>query len=253
MQNVKLHLLSNFTTRLAGAGFTIFLLFLFLFISEKSLFNFVEVASSWQIWAVIFGYGTVCSFLIDSVLNAKQIHSHGLRVVFYLVAGFIFFLFLGLNAFTIIAGFVGAICAGVFYIGTIISRELKWFKITFALIVPVFFLVLIQFDFTSKKGWKEVRMEGLYQADFQHFTGKHEIPIELKEGNYISFSVKVQNANDGGHGYRFENEQGELVGMTERAEGLEVVIEEAGTYKIVITGDKLAGGITVEWTIKEEH
>ncbi|MEO4054744.1 hypothetical protein [Solibacillus sp. CAU 1738] len=239
------------STKLAGAGFALTVFFMYLlFVENFNLYNFVETISNWWIWGIIFVYGIISSSIIDW-LSKKWSIINSNKIVAYILAGFLFFFIFGISIFAVIAGIVGAIVAVIFLSGVWLAKHSKKFTTVF-IIMPLFFLVLIQFDFTVKKGWQETRNDEEYRATFKHFNGEHKIPFELDRGDVLTYTVNFYSNNGGGYGNSFQSEQRNLMGQTLLDDyTLQVEIEKAGTYNIVLTGDKLAGSFTVTWTIEK--
>lgn len=138
--------------------------------------------------------------------NLEMLWLRNWKVVVYILAGFSFFLIQGINVYTVIAGIVGALCALLFYGGTILSHQNRLFKYGFSFVIPLAIMILSTIDFTEKKGWQETRTDSTYEASFGYFNGKHEIPIEVERGETLTFSVSVMNKNGGGHGYHIRTD-----------------------------------------------
>ncbi|MBY0147408.1 hypothetical protein [Neobacillus niacini] len=254
LDKIKLFkLISILFTKLAGAGFTLLLFFTFLFLqSEWDMVEFVDTISSEYIWIIIFGYGIFCSILIDIIEWKIARINKTLKILLYIVAGYAFFFINGINVINFIAGTIGALCALIFYFGTYLTDRSKGRKLVFAFLVPLFFILLMNINFTEKKQWDEERKATSYTASFEYFNGKHEIPIKVNEGQIINISIDFKNQNGGGYGYHVLNPKGDLVGMTEAEEReMTFTAHESGVYHVVVTGDDLQGGITVKWTIDE--
>lgn len=243
--------LRYFSTKLAGAGFALSMFFMYLFFVENfNLFNFVEATSNWWIWAIIFIYGIISSSIIDWLAKKWSILD-SYKIFAYILAGFLFFFIFGISIFAVIAGIVGAIVAVIFFGGEWLAKHSKKLTTVF-IIMPLLFLVLLQFDFTVKKGWQETRNDEEYTATFKYFNGEHKIPFELERGDVLTYTVHTHIANGGGYGNSFQGESSNLMGQTLLDDyTLQVEIEKAGTYNIVLTGDKLAGKFTVTWTIEK--
>lgn len=203
--------------KVAGAGFLLFVLAVGLFYGNGfELYEFVEGISNWFLWMIIFGYGVLCSMLIDLIVY--RFPNTNLSVIFllYFVAGFIYFIVIGgLNVYTVIGGSIGAIGALVFYLGEKISIRFTSLRYIFALVVPLLLIILTNFDFTQKFQWNELKNDSSYTATFDYFNGKQEIPIYAKEDQTITFSHDFLNTNGGGHGFYVQNENNEMVGMSE--------------------------------------
>lgn len=240
-------------TKLAGAGFTLFLFFTYLFLSsEFDLYKFVESISSGYIWMIIYLYGVFCSSLID-VLEWKipRINKR-IKILLYAAAGYAFFMIFGINVFTLIAGTIGALCSLIFYFGTYLSKRSRNIKFCFAILVPIFFIILMKIDFTEKQKWSEIKSHSSYTATFEYFNGKHEIPIQINKGQTAEISIEYRNRNGGGHGYHVLDQKNKLVGMTEVDEGkMKFTALEKGVYRMVVTGDGLRGSFKVMWDIDE--
>ena len=96
--------------------------------------------------------------------------------------------------------------------------------------------------------------ETSYSATFDHFNGKHEIPVLAKEGQTINLSHDFKATNGGGHGFHVLNEKNKLVGMTEVSEGeLKLKVQDAGVYRMIVTGDDVEGEFNVTWYIDESY
>ncbi|WP_045515850.1 hypothetical protein [Neobacillus niacini] len=250
-----LKIISYLFTKLAGAGFTLFLFFTYLFLASGfDKYKFVESISSWNIWIIIFGYGVICSMMIDFLQWKIPRINNRIKVLLYIVAGYSFFLIMGINVFAFIAGTIGALCSLLFYFGTYLSDRSKGTKFAFAILVPLFFIILLNVDFTEKVKWNEVRDDSSYTASFEYFNGKHEIPIKVQANQTAIISIEFINQNGGGHGYHVLNEKDKLVGMTEVQEGtMKVNAEDTGVYRVVVKGDDIRGRFTVTWKIDKTH
>lgn len=240
-----------FSTKLAGAGFALTVFFMYLLFVEKfNLYNFAETISNWWIWAIIFFYGIFSSSIIDWLAKKWSIID-SYKIIAYILAGFIFFFIFGISIYAVIAGIVGAIVAVIFFSGEWLAKQSKKFTTVF-IMMPLFFLMLMQFDFTVKKGWQEARNDEEYTATFKHFNGEHKIPFELERGDVFTYTLQTHSANGGGYGNSFQGESSNLMGQTLLDDHtLQVDIKKSGTYYIVLTGDKLAGKFTVTWTIEK--
>jgi hypothetical protein len=237
------------TTKIASAGFLMFVLSIcFILLTGLDMYEFVEEISNWYIWAILYGYGILCSMFIDLILIKKTKMDSFIRIILYIVAGYAIFLINGMNAFTLIAGTVGALCSIIFYFGTLLSSGYKIIKPAFAVLVPLTLLLLTNVDFTEKEQWVEEKGDNTYSATFDHFNGKHEIPLNLKAGQTITIYHEFHNTNGGGHGFHILNERNHLVGVTEGIDNEVILeVEDAGIYRIVITGDDVKGGFNVAW------
>jgi hypothetical protein len=248
-------LITHFFTKLAGAGFTLFVIFTFLLLqNDFDMYEFGESISSGFIWIVIYLYGVICSSLIDFLEWKIPRINKGIKALLYMAAGYALFLFNGFNVFTLIAGTIGALCSLLFYFGTYLSDRSKGTTFAFAILVPLFFIILLNIDFTEKKQWHEVSEDSSFTATFQYFDGKHDIPITVQAGQTITISIEFVNRNEGGYGYSVVNQKDKLVGMTEVNEGvMKFTASDTDVYRVVVKGDDLQGGVKVNWKITDPN
>ncbi|MBS4200814.1 hypothetical protein KHA93_14355 [Bacillus sp. FJAT-49732] len=245
--------ISYLIKKLAGAGFSLSIFFLFMLsTSNIDMYRFSKDISNPLLWLAFFGYGFICSIIIDFILSKFSQNNLSTKVILYVVAGFSIFIIFGFNLFTIIAGTIGAIAALLFYFGTVIANQKSVIKYIFAFVMPILFLIIMNIDFTVKKQWSEVKKETSYSASFDYFNGEQQIPIKAKEGQTISFSIEMNNDNGGGHGHHILNEKGKLVPMIESTEkNMKFSVEKTGVYRVVVTGDDLKGSFSVDWKIED--
>lgn len=236
-------------TKLAGAGFLMFGMSIYLLLaSGLDMYEFVEGISNWSLWLIVFGYGILCSLLIDLLVSKVLGTRYLVKIILYVVAGYAFFIINGVNVFTLIAGTVGALCALIFYFGASISSRFMRFRYVFSFVMPLILVLLMPIDFTEKVQWIEEKSDHSYTASFDYFNGKHEIPVSATAGQTITLSHEFKNTNGGGHGFHVLNENNKLVGMTELSENeLEFKAMDAGVYRIVVTGDDVKGRFEVTW------
>ncbi|WP_246939228.1 hypothetical protein [Bacillus pinisoli] len=241
-------------TKLAGAGFILSLIGLFLLINNRfDLFDFSETLSTPFLWVILYGYGIFCSLVID-LLNLKYNLNDVVRRGLYIGAGFIIFLIQGVNLITIMAGVIGAGSAFLFYIAMNLSSKSKLFKYIFSIALPIILVIVASLDFTVKKHWVE-RLDHTnktFSAEFDYFNGHHEIPIHVEKGNTLTFSVDIINKNGGGHGLHILDDHNNLVGINEtNNHTYSLKAEREQAYKIVLKGDDLQGSYFVKWTVEE--
>ena len=43
------------------------------------------------------------------------------------------------------------------------------------------------------------KTENSFEASFQHFSGEHKVPIELKRGDILEFTIESQAENSNGY------------------------------------------------------
>lgn len=247
--------ISYLITKLAGAGFLLFVISIYLLLSfGKDMYEFVEGVSSGFLWIIVFGYGILCSLLIDLWVLKVSNSIFSLKILLYILAGFGFFIITMDVSFMFFAGTIGALCSLIFYVGTLLSFRFQSFKYVFSIVVPLIIIILMDVDFTEKEQWIEVKSETSYTATFDHFNGKHEIPILAKTDQTITLSYDFNPTNDGGHGFYMLNGKNKLVGLTEVSEKvLKLEVQKAGVYRMVVTGDDVKGNFKVKWSISETY
>ncbi|MBM7602337.1 energy-coupling factor transporter transmembrane protein EcfT [Metabacillus crassostreae] len=184
--------------------------------------------------------------------GAQQVNRYLIKLVLYPFFGFAIFLVYGFSVYTLIACFIGVLCAFLFYLGTYFSRKSTLFTYLFSIVIPLSFILLANIDFTEKKQWKEMRTDSSFSASFQYFNGEHEIALTLTEGQSIILSREFVNKNGGGHGFHVKDEHDNLVGMTEIDDHtLKLDVAKSGVYRLVFTGDRIKGSFKVKWEIDE--
>ncbi|WP_442602202.1 hypothetical protein [Paenibacillus sp. KN14-4R] len=250
--------------KLAGAGLTLMIvIFFFLFFHG---FNWYETFSMdshnlrWSpiTWIAIYGYGLLCSILIDWITSRITNKRSLVRAFLYIGFGSLFFLIQGIHFFVAI---IAAGCALIFYLGNVLAREFPKFKYILALAPPLLILLLANLDYTSKKDWKVITTDTSYEAHFKLFNGKHVIPIHLLKGQKITYTLTFPQKNGGGVGHSFQSENSgkikisELTTYSDANQGdtsmlrRSVDIPADGMYDIVVIGRRLKGSFKVEWEI----
>ncbi|MGM9967683.1 MAG: hypothetical protein ACI383_09395, partial [Rummeliibacillus sp.] len=110
------------------------------------MYQTVEGISNKMLWFLAYGYGILASVLIDWLIKKYALKKVKTKMGLYSIAGFGIFLIFGfivsiiygefLNleflAYAILAGIVGAVCALIFFLGTVIVNYSKIFTYIFA-------------------------------------------------------------------------------------------------------------------------
>jgi len=237
--------------KLAAASFA-FLIFMLIttIISGFSLFDLSKMLESHWLWMAFYLYAIICSIIIDGL---HHIFSNKLwmTLILYSVFGFLPFIFIFIEeiGFIIIAGVVGAGAALLYYIGWTVATKNKWSTIVFAFVVPILFIFVLNYDFTTKENWQETYDDNRYEASFSYFSGEHKIPINLEKGDTLSFSISFNAKNDGGWGNHFENKRGDYLPMVENGRSLEYDANKSEEYYIVVSGHRVSGSFSVDWDI----
>lgn len=256
---------SYIISKLAAASFLIFFFFLFAFFgADMVMYQTVEGISNKMLWTLVYGYGILASVLIDWLIKKYAVTKVKTKIGFYIIAGFSVFLIFGFIVnivsgdyfnlefllYFILAGIVGAFCALIFFLGTVIVNYSKIFTYTFAFLVPIGLCIIIFKDYTVKKNWDSIQHENSYAASFTYFNGKYEIPIEAKKGQTIKITQQFHAENGGGHGFHIKDENNRYVGMQRIAEDqFKFELKKSGVYRAVVTGDEVSGSFYVQWDI----
>ncbi|MFF2091457.1 hypothetical protein [Paenibacillus sp. NPDC058174] len=120
-----------------------------------------------------------------------------------------------------------------------------------ALTLLLLFIVLSKADMTVTREWKAVQTDGSYEANFDYFHGEKAIKIALEKGQSLHFKVDWPSENSGGYGLHVLDKQGKLVPQYDATEyGGIIKAEQTEAYRIVVTGDKLKGALSVRWSVK---
>lgn len=235
--------------KMAGAGTGLTVLFIWvLIVSKVDWYEVSETLSNPYVWLLFFGYGLLVASIIEGVIWKFHIERQDVRPISYVIMGFLLFCFFGINVFAVIAGIISSVFAFIFYLGEMAARHSKLYRIVFAFILPILFLLIAWVDFTVKEEWKEKRTGVAYEAEFQYFHGEHRIPVELERGETIAFTINFEADNGGGYGYSFEDDNGRPIGMQELGgDRLGYEAQQDGVYHIVLWGSQVRGSVLIDW------
>ncbi|MBK5502577.1 MULTISPECIES: hypothetical protein [Peribacillus] len=247
--------------KLAALGLLVFIMCIYIILgTEFDLYEFTESISNIKVWGLICGYALVMTVLIDLVRYKWREVTYKTSILLHCLAGFIvFFPFMGINLFSLIAGSVGALCAFIYafsYYFLEKKKQLVWISL---LVFPLLLCIRL-FDFTIKEDWTEEKTKSSFSAEFERFNGKNEIPISLKKGDVVTSYISFDQMNEGGYGYHILDNNGKLVEMKELEDTygeyrdidtnvIQFNAEKAGIYILIVTGDNLKGKIDVKWEI----
>lgn len=243
--------------KLAALGLLLFLMCSYLLLAtEFDLYEFTENLSNLKIWGLICGYALVTTMLIDLIRYRWIAFTVQTGVLLHCLAGFIvFFPFMGISFFSVIAGAVSSLCAFIYAFSSYLFHRKKKFAWVILLVFPLLLSVRL-YDFTSKKGWTVEETNSSFSAEFEHFNGKHEILLSLKKGEKVTSYLSFTQIDEGGYGYHILDHNEEYVGIKELEESeeedtqaIEFNAAQPGVYKIIVTGDELKGKIDVNWEI----
>ncbi|WP_079913901.1 hypothetical protein [Paenibacillus sp. 32352] len=244
------------TFKLAGAGYAIFFLWVFvLLLTGFKLYESFASINEINGWITIYGYGFLCSIIIDLIVNYIPSKKSIIKLLLYAAAGFGFFIFSAGKEWIIFMGVFGVIFSLIFYWGTIIlpkRRKMMWL---FAFIIPLLLFTSMKILLADKKvNFHDVISSNSYEAKFDYFNGNQEIPIYLKKGQKLVY-VFVWNTtpvgNGGAVGHQVLTPNGKYASLHQRSDHKhEINAEEEGFYKLVAHADRLKGSFTVSWDIE---
>jgi len=241
-------------SKLSGAGFSLFVFFAMFVLPKMGLYAYSEQFANSAYWKIFFGYGIACSVIIDLITIKLERLKVLSRILLHAIAGNLFFLGLEVSMSSFLIGMFGSFFALFFFWGTYaypIIRGRKVAPYLFSLIIPSILLLIANIDFTTKSNWVEERTAISYTAFFDYFHGKHEIPIQVSQGDVITLSIYVRNKNGGGHGFHIKDERGNHVGMEPDGDSsVKLYVQKSEIYDVTVTGDKLQGGFTLAWRIE---
>ncbi|MFJ8415833.1 hypothetical protein ACQKNN_23675 [Bacillus paramycoides] len=206
-------------------------------------------------------YAIFCSICIDK-LNFKT-HTILKNLCLYIFCGYLFFLPFALFKEAdliqfLFLGSIGAICSLFFYLCTVIATKFKWMQYFMPSIMLIIFITINLIDSakvgTSKEQWIETKTENSFEASFQHFSGEHAIPIELKRGDILEFAIESHSQNPNSYmgdihmSSEFQKEEKYLAPTDHNTYQFAAV--KTGTYYIIVSGNNLKGQFKVNWSIK---
>ncbi|KOP82481.1 hypothetical protein LIS82_13780 [Cytobacillus solani] len=247
--------------KIAALGLLIFIMCIYL-ISRTGfdLNEFTEYLSNIKIWGLICGYALVMTMLIDLVKHKWIDFTLKTSILLHCLAGFIvFFPFMGIHLFSLIAGSVGALCAFIYSISYYFIKKKNHFVWIVLLVFPLLLSIRLV-DFTIKEEWTEEKTKSSFSAEFERFNGKHEIPLPLEKGDIVTIYISFDQINEGGYGYHISDNYGDLVGIKELektykeygdidTKPIQFEAKKTSVYKLIVTGDNLKGKIDVKWKI----
>lgn len=233
-----------------GAGFAAMAFALFLLLTSRFDTYALSQMLSFRLLLMFYGYGAFCALVIEGLSWKMRRVSGPLKFILYVAAGMGFFLVRGIDPSSIIAGFVGAVSALVFWAGMVLASRDRKFRLVFSVIAPLVLLFVMQWDFTTKRGWVETVAPTSYTASFDFFHGEHAVPVYAEEGQTVHFEVTFDEHNQGGHGLHVRSHDRSRVPMFKDSDNrLSFLAERSGMYRIMVTGDQLRGSFKVDWEI----
>ncbi|MBY7124602.1 MULTISPECIES: hypothetical protein [Bacillus] len=257
---------SYILTKLTAALLLLLLLIstLLLTTSQQTLYSFL--AGLRELLYVPFvpilaAYAIFCSICIDK-LKLKT-YTRLKTLCLYIFCGYLFSLpFLIFKEASLIQflflGSIGAVCSLFFYLCAVIATKFKWIQYVVPGIMLIIFITINLIDLgkigTSKEQWVETKTENSFEASFQHFSGEHKVPIELKRGDILEFTIESRAENPDGYmgavkmASEFQEEENYLASNGPNTYQFAAI--KTGTYYIIVNGNKLKGKLRIDWNIK---
>ncbi|MCU4768444.1 hypothetical protein OCF65_08015 [Bacillus toyonensis] len=210
---------------------------------------------------ILAAYAIFCSICIDK-LKLKT-HTRLKTLLLYIFCGYLFFLpFLIFKEASLIQflflGSIGAVCSLSFYLCTVIATKFKWLQYFVPSIMFIIFITINLVDLerfgTSKEQWVETKTDNSFEASFQHFSGEHKVPIELKRGDILEFTIESRAENSNGYmgdikmASEFQEEENYLAPSGPNTYHFAAI--KTGTYYIIVSGNQLKGKLKIDWNIK---
>jgi hypothetical protein len=239
-------------SKLAAAGL-VFIGFLII-VGGFNLYEMSEITRQLPLWEYIYGYAVLFSVGVDAVLckckaGPAKIALTGLL---YVVGGYVPFLiwFPGQWILSLFAGVYGVACSLAFLAATQSFRGWWPCSAAAAMLLVAGSVYISMADFTVTKQWTETKNADGYRAEFALFHGQKEIPVELGMGQTLSYHIDWQVTNGGGYGTRLDAKGGmytkDIMGGEE---WIAYRVKEPSTVRIVVTGDRAQGALTIRWKI----
>ncbi|AIY75191.1 hypothetical protein CN324_12985 [Bacillus anthracis] len=252
-------------TKLTAAFFLLLAISMLPLITEQqTLYNFLTGLREllyFPFTPLLLLYAICCSICIDK-LNLKT-HTRLKTFCLYIFCGYLFFIpFLIFKEASLIQflflGSIGAVCSLFFYLCTVIATKFKWIQYFVPGIMLIIFITINLIDLekaeTSKEQWVETKTENSFEASFQHFSGEHKVPIELKRGDILEFTIESQAENSNGYmgdikmASEFQEEENYLAPAGPNTYHFAAI--KTGTYYIIVSGNQLKGKLKIDWNIK---
>ncbi|MCZ8518528.1 MULTISPECIES: hypothetical protein [Paenibacillus] len=256
--------------KLTSAGFALLCLLglaaLVNFFDPYRIFGALEELG---LWRILYFYGIGCSVLIDLLVRyipwARRGSGRLLELLLYLVCGYLYFPALAyirsgadlsswvLSTNLLIAGPVGAFGALAFRAGSKAAAKHAAVPYLAGIILPCILFVLMIAVNNQKIGWRETRTASSYEASFSSFNGSQAIPVEVRKGQTLVFSILWDTQGGSSVGHHVLKPSGSYADFEETADHRSAVqIEEDGTYRIIADSrGGSRGRFKVTWDIRE--
>ncbi|MFC4099098.1 hypothetical protein [Paenibacillus xanthanilyticus] len=240
------------SSKLAAAG-TVFLGFLAL-TAGLDLVEMAELTREFPLWAFVYGYAVLFAVVVDAALwkLKRSPAKAAFTLLLYILGGVLPFLawYPSQWLWVLFGGFYGVACSLTFLGAALIYRAWWPYSGAAAVLLLAASLYVSMADFTVTEQWSENRSADGYQAKFDYFHGKKEIPIELERGQTLFYRIDWRISNGGGYGYGLK---GEGVSSTndvqDDGEWMGYQVDEPSTVRIVVTGRRAQGEFAIAWRI----
>jgi hypothetical protein len=217
---------------------------------------------------ITYVYGIAMSYFMDWIIRKWEIRRWVVIGLLYALAGALFFIpffIFIMPTMADIGAFLGFAVIGagislVFYLCSLVfrNRRMNWL-IAIAIGGPIFLLLMMQifvfqWETPKKEGWVDERTDTYYEASFDYFHGEQPITMEARKGQKIVFEVTWTELQQGVIGYYSLGPGGEHTSIEELdGRRLAILVQEDGTYQIIVTGKKLKhGSFKVDWEIQTD-
>lgn len=207
-----------------------------------------------SLWIYVYGYAVLFSAGVDAVLYKRKNgpSKKVLTVLFYIFGGYAPFLFLfhGQWSFSLFAGFYGIACALAFLFVNNLFRGWWPYNAAAAMLLLAGSIYVSTTDFTVTKQWTEKRTANGFHAEFTYFNGRREIPVELEQGQTLSYQIDWEITNGGGYGTYLDAKGGSYTNGTRDGETwISYQVKSRSIVQIVVTGDGAQGAVSIKWEI----
>ncbi|TYP74495.1 hypothetical protein BCM02_10539 [Paenibacillus methanolicus] len=213
-----------------------------------------ELTRQFPLWAFVYGYAVLFAVAADAALYRlkKSPAKAAFTVLSYMLGGVLPFLvwYPGQWLWTLFGGFYGVACSLTFLGASLIYRAWWPYSGAAAVLLLAASLYVSLADFTATEQWSETRSADGYQAKFDYFHGKKEIPIELERGQTLFYRVDWRISNGGGYGTYLDGEGGAYASDARNGDGwIGYRVEAPTTVRIVVTGRRAQGALAIEWEV----
>ncbi|RAP73660.1 hypothetical protein [Paenibacillus montanisoli] len=244
-------------SKVSGAGLIYVLIAIFSLLGRS--FDAVEFTNGLLSTGLAYlsAYMIICSVLID-VCTGWIKKNILIKIVLHPVAGMFFVTLFSTDPdYKELQYAINFIFGLLYFIGTLLAKRFVKTGYMFAIVISLSLLLLSMIDFTVKKQWVETKTETTYDASFELFNGKHEIPIAVKKGKKFEITIEAEHKNNQSYNMKIFDEEGHEVQMSnnlheakyESKFWAEFPIDKDGTVKLIMYGSHFSGSFHIEWSV----